>query len=297
MALLRRAGLPKYMNIALLQHNFIVGDIVGNAGKIRTAYERASKDGAAIVLSTELALLGYPPRDLLERKDIINMQLSALYDLAKITGDTALVVGFAELNSESRGKPLFNAAAVLRKGKIETVRRKALLPTYDVFDEYRYFDPYLKPQEPIAVAGKKFGLLLCEDIWNGIEDPNGRKQYHYDPVEALVGKGIDGLLVINGSPYWWGKGDARLVLAQNIAKRIGAPVFYSNQVGGNDELIFDGRSFAVDKKGQLIACAKTFTEDIVYVDLASLQEVPWVRDTQYRRNADSALIVALLLCD
>ena len=202
------------MNIALLQHNFIVGDIVGNAGKIRTAYERASKDGAAIVLSTELALLGYPPRDLLERKDIINVQLSALHDLAKITGNTALVVGFAELNSESRGKPLFNAAAVLRKGKIETVRRKALLPTYDVFDEYRYFDPYLKPQEPIAVAGKKFGLLLCEDIWNGIEDPNGRKQYHYDPVEALVGKGIDGLLVINGSPYWWGKGEARFALAQ-----------------------------------------------------------------------------------
>lgn len=281
------------MKIGILQHNFIVGDVAGNAQKIRAGYLKARESGAELVVSTELALLGYPPRDLLERPALIDAQLRALGELSEGINDVPLIVGFAEPNTESRGKPLFNAAAVLHQGKVVHTQRKALLPTYDVFDEYRYFEPYKKPQEPPELSGKRIGVLVCEDIWNGIEDPRGRKQYQYDPVEALSGKKLDALIVINGSPYWWGKGDARFQLASAVAKYVRAPVIYSNQVGGNDELIFDGRSFAVDKEGACIGVGKTFEEDIIVVDCENSRAVSFAPDTDDLADVESALILGL----
>ena len=255
------------MRIALLQQNFLVGDIAGNAAKIREGYRRALSRGADLVVSTELSLLGYPPRDLLERRDVIAAQRKALEALAREVSGIPLVVGFAESNREPRGAPLFNAAALLRDGQVAEVRRKALLPTYDVFDEHRYFESWSAPQEPIMVAGKRIAILICEDIWNGIEDPDGRRRYQEDPVEMLGEQGrVDALVVLNGSPYFWGKGDMRFSLVSAMARKLHAPVFYANQAGGNDELIFDGRSFAVNAKGECIGAAGAFQEDLLVVD-------------------------------
>ena len=281
------------MKIALLQHNFVVGDLAHNAEKIRRGYQQAASFGADLVVSTELALCGYPPRDLLEQKAFVAKQVQELARLAKSIKTPPLIVGFAEQNQGIEGKPLFNAAAVLSGGKIDSVRRKALLPTYDVFDEYRYFEPHLPVQKPVSILGKRIGLLICEDIWNGIEDPKGRKQYQYDPVDALEKERLDALVVINGSPYFWGKGDARFRLVSGIARRIAAPVAYSNQVGGNDELIFDGRSFAVNREGICIGSAKAFEEDVLLVDTAAIQEAPFVSDTGNLAEVKTALVTGL----
>ena len=150
--------MAKEMKIALLQYNFTIGDLSGNAVKIRKGYEDAVKHGADLVVSTELALFGYPPRDLLERHDLIEEQLEILAVLAYGVGDVPLIVGVAERNPDNAGKPLFNGAAVLRDGKIETIRRKSLLPAYDVFDEYRYFEPYTQVQKPVVINGKNSGF-------------------------------------------------------------------------------------------------------------------------------------------
>ncbi|MBI4134413.1 MAG: NAD+ synthase, partial [Candidatus Terrybacteria bacterium] len=282
------------MRVALLQQNFLVGDITGNAAKIREGYRRALHEGADLVVSTELSLLGYPPRDLLERRDVIAAQLKALEALAKEVSETPLIVGFAEPNRESRGAPLFNAAALLRDGKIADVQRKALLPTYDVFDEHRYFESWSAPQEPVMISGKRVAILICEDIWNGIEDPVGRRRYREDPVEVLAAQGeIDALVVLNGSPYFWGKGDARFSLAGKIAQKLHAPVFYANQVGGNDELIFDGRSFAVNAQGECIGAASAFQEDLFIIDSEGQKAKEWKQDTGEFGGLRDAFIMGL----
>jgi len=282
------------MRIALLQQNFLVGDIAGNAAKIREGYRRALSRGADLVVSTELSLLGYPPRDLLERRDVIAAQRKALEALAREVSGIPLVVGFAESNREPRGAPLFNAAALLRDGQVAEVRRKALLPTYDVFDEHRYFESWSAPQEPIMVAGKRIAILICEDIWNGIEDPDGRRRYQEDPVEMLGEQGrVDALVVLNGSPYFWGKGDMRFSLVSAMARKLHAPVFYANQAGGNDELIFDGRSFAVNAKGECIGAAGAFQEDLLAVDSENAKPQTWTRDTGELGDLKKGLVLGL----
>lgn len=281
------------MKIAVLQQNFVVGDIAGNACKVWAGYRAGLRAGADLVISSELSLLGYPPLDLLQRNDVIRHQLAALDALAAATASVPLIVGFAEPNPEPSGKALFNAAAVLVDGRLEAVRRKALLPTYDVFDERRYFEPYTEPQEPITVSGRRIGLLICEDIWDVSEQPAHRKQYRYDPVAALAGTPLDVVVVINGSPYWWGKGDARLILVADVARRLEAPVVYSNQVGGNDELIFDGRSFAVDVSGAPIAAARPFVEQILVVDSDRGRPVSWAADSGSLADVEAALVLGL----
>ncbi len=281
------------MRVALLQQNFIVGDLEGNTKKIREGYLDAVRKGADLVVSSELAIFGYPPRDLLEHKNLVEKQTALLHDLTRYVGDAALVVGYAEPNSEARGKSLFNSAAFLRDGKIYDIRRKALLPTYDVFDEHRYFEPYINPQEPILHRGGKIGILICEDIWGESNNPVVRNQYLIDPVKDICMKGINMLLVINGSPYFWGKGDLRFVLVEGIAKKYGLSVGYVNQTGANDELIFDGRSFVVNAKGTCVGAAKSFEEDIIIVDPESPGLTPYVRDTGNMSQVENALILGV----
>ena len=280
------------MKVAVLQQNLVVGDVAGNARRIQAGYGAALEAGAELVVSSELSLLGYPPLDLLQRQDVIDQQLAALDELAA-TSSVPLVVGFAERNPEPTGKPLFNAAAVLAGGRLAAVRRKALLPTYDVFDERRYFEPYTKPQGAVSVNGYRLGLLICEDIWSGLELPAHRKLYRDDPVAGLAGRRLDAVLVINGSPYWWGKGGVRLDLAADVARRLEAPVVYSNQVGGNDELVFDGRSFAVDAHGAPIGAAKPFAEQTLLVDLEYAAHVSWASDGGNLADVEAAFVLGL----
>lgn len=281
------------MKIALLQQNFIVGSLEENSAKILGGYEEAVKKGATLVVSSELSIFGYPPRDLLENKELVERQLRITEELAKHIGDVPLILGIAEPNPAKIGKPLFNSAAFLRNGKIQETRRKALLPTYDVFDEYRYFEPYTEPQLPISYNGTHIGILVCEDIWNGTEDPDGRREYRINPVAELLKYKPDILIVINGSPYFWGKGHVRFRLLQNIATQYAVPVYYSNQVGGNDELIFDGRSFAIRANGVYAGAAMPFRENILMIDSENPQNVAYRSDEGDLTEIQSALILGV----
>lgn len=253
------------MKIGMLQQNYIIGDCGGNTQKIINGYKRLCSDGAELVVGTELAILGYPPKDLLEFSAKIDEQLVAFGDLCQSVGEIPLIIGIAERNM-SVGKPLFNNAVMIQNGKVIARRSKELLPTYDVFDEQRYFQP--GPRRPCIVPylGQRLGIIVCEDCWGGTENPNGQKLYATDPVEDMLLANPDILIIVNASPYFWGKGSVRYNLVKDIARRLGCPVVYVNQVGGQDELIFDGRSFAMSENGISLGVAESFREDLVIVD-------------------------------
>jgi NAD+ synthase (glutamine-hydrolysing) len=253
------------MRIALLQINFIVGDIEGNGQKIADAVRTANAAGADLCVASELGLLGYPPRDILLYSGFVEQARSKVRQLAEELKDAPpLLVGSAELNTSGRGRPLHNVAHLLHHGEIKSTFYKSLLPTYDVFDEDRYFEP--GQSAGIAeVDGMRIGVTICEDIWND-KDFWKYQRYGNDPVERLVGK-VDCLINLSGSPFTVGKQQFRESMLKAIATKYQSPICYVNQVGGNDDLVFDGRSCAVDAKGTIIAKAKSFEEDILLVDL------------------------------
>ncbi len=253
------------MKIAAAQINPTIGDIRGNLEKILTNIGRAKELGAQLVLFPEMCLTGYPPRDLLERPYFVEANLGALNELAPKIKDLSVVVGYVEKNMTSEGKPLYNAAALIENGEIAYVTYKSLLPTYDVFDEDRYFEP-AAGVAPLKIGNQKVALTICEDIWTD-EVCGPRKLYHKDPVEELVKKKISLILNISSSPWNLGKEKLRTELLQNQARKHHVPVVFCNQVGGDDELVFDGNSLAVDAKGEIIAHAKPFEEDLILIDL------------------------------
>lgn len=260
------------MKIAMLQLNFTVGDLRGNAEKILVGYKMAVEQGAELVVSTELGIFGYPPKDMLEIASYVEEQYEIFRELERQVGDVGLVIGIAEPN-KGNGKPLFNRAFLVQNGNLIQWETKTLLPTYDVFDEDRYFEPnHYSNAMVIKYKGKRLGMLICEDIWAGDEDSRGLSLYQKDPVYKFVDQPIDILIVPNGSPYYWGKGSVRFELVKDIATKIGCSVVYVNEVGGNDELVFDGRSFAVNKFGECIAAAAPFVEDICMVDTESIRQ-------------------------
>jgi len=253
------------MKIAAAQINPTIGDIRGNVEKILTNLGRAKELGAQLVLFPEMCLTGYPPRDLLDRSYFVEANLAALNELAPKVKDLTAVIGYVEKNLTSEGKPLYNAAAVIENGEIAYVTYKSLLPTYDVFDEDRHFEP-AAGVAPIKLGNQKAALTICEDIWT--DDVCGpRKLYHKDPLEELAKKKITLILNISASPWSLGKEKLRTELLQNQARKYKVPVVFCNQVGGNDELVFDGNSLAVDAKGDIIAHAKPFEEDLILIDL------------------------------
>lgn len=259
------------MKIALAQINTHIGDLKKNAGKILDFSEKARCMGAELVLFPELALTGYPPKDLLEKNHFLRANQKAIEELArKIQGIDALV-GFAEPNPEKTGKPVYNAAAFLSGGKIDSVYRKNLLPTYDVFDEGRYFEEG-KETRVLKRGGEALGVSICEDIWND-EHFLGRKLYPFDPIENQVKAGAQVLLNLSASPYHMGKEKLRLTLLSETARRHGKPLLYLNLVGGNDDLIFDGASCVFDAHGALCARLKSFEEDLQVVDTQALTPV------------------------
>lgn len=253
------------MKVALLQLNPTVGDLSGNSDLIVRAARSAGPD-IDLFVTSELALLGYPPRDLLLNLDFVRRSWSDLGQLALDLADLPpLLVGLAEPNTCEEGRPLFNSAALLQGGKVVRTFRKTLLPTYDVFDEDRYFEPACEPQI-LHLKGTVFGISICEDIWND-SDSAKRKRYHAHPVEELVAKGAEVIINLSASPFTVGKQVLREAMLSSLARKHRVSFLYVNQVGGNDDLVFDGRSCFFDPSGTLVARGKGFEEDLVIADL------------------------------
>ena len=254
------------MRVAIAQLNFTVIDFTGNRRRIEAAIHAAREAGARLVVLSELAATGYPPRDLAERDDVIERNLALVHEIAALTdGSLAVLMGLLEPNTNPAGKPLYNSAALLDDGALAATVRKSLLPTYDVFDEGRHFEPG-PPPAPLTLDGLRLGVTICEDMWNDAT-VWPRRAYHRDPVEELAAQGVDAFINLSASPWHTGKADLRERLAARYASRHAAPFLYANQVGGNDELVFDGRSFVVDASGHTVARAAAWREDLLLIDL------------------------------
>lgn len=255
------------MRIALAQINPTIGDFAGNTDRVARAAREAAARGADVVVFPELAISGYPPRDLVEQPSFLDRSEKELERLARETADLkiAVVCGYVARSHSETGKRALNSAAVLEDGKVVFRQSKMLLPTYDVFDEARYFRP-AEREEVCLLRGRRVALTICEDAWN---DRNFWRQrlYQRDPVEELFGAGAEIMICINASPFHMGKREVRRGIYRAVAKRYAKPVVYVNQVGGNDQLVFDGSSFAMNGAGEVIAAAKSFSEDLIVADV------------------------------
>jgi NAD+ synthase/NAD+ synthase (glutamine-hydrolysing) len=251
------------MKIALAQANPTVGDFAGNSAKIRNVARQAQQRGADLVVFSELCLCGYLPLDLLERPAFLERNRTELAALAQKL-EIPAIVGYAGRAHEATGKLVANAAALLEGGRVVFEQQKMLLPTYDVFDETRYFHP-AREQFIFPLGGRRLGISICEDIWN---DKNfwAKPLYERDPVAELVEKGAEIIINISASPYTIDKRGLRTDMLKALAKSRNRPVVYVNQVGGNDSLVFDGSSLAVMPDGRVAAQAKSFEEDLVLFD-------------------------------
>ncbi len=251
------------MKIALAQLNPTVGDFPGNSAKILEFARIAQQRGADLVVFSELCLCGYLPLDLIERPEFLARNERELLDLAsKLTIPS--IVGYAARAIGSTGKGAANAAALLANGRIEFVQHKMLLPTYDVFDESRYFQAATK-QSVFSFSGQKLGITICEDIWND-KTFWAKPLYERDPVAELVAQGAAVLINISASPYTIDKRFMRIDMLRSLAKAHGLPVVYVNQVGGNDSLVFDGNSIVVLPDGRIAGQASSFVEDLILFD-------------------------------
>ncbi len=255
------------MKVALAQLNPTVGDISGNVRKIADTLAGLPSDMDLVIFS-ELFLTGYPPRDLLERPAFIERTEKALGEVAALSArypHLGLLVGAPRPTGKARGKGLYNSAVFFHQGEAIFYRDKSLLPTYDVFDETRYFEPATEI-DVVSFKGETLGISVCEDAWCQ-EETWCQRLYDFDPVSILAAKGATLLINISASPYQVGKEEVRYHLMCRHAKKYGAPFVYVNQIGGNDELIFDGRSMAFDRAGEALAILPPFQEAVVTVDL------------------------------
>lgn len=257
------------MKIALAQINTTVGDFEGNASKIRVLYQRGVSEGADLVVFPELAVTGYPPRDLLLKKEFITKNLEVLETLAQATRDSraGMLVGYVGENVIRPGRTATNSVALLAEGRRVATRDKTLLPTYDVFDEDRYFEP-AQNNEPVLFQGRKIGLTICEDAWND-EDFWRDRRYRLNPTMSLVKAGAEVIFNLSASPWQLGKNETRHAMLASLAEKAEVPLFYCNLVGGNDELIFDGASLCLNGRGEIMAMGKYFQEDFFIVDTDS----------------------------
>jgi NAD+ synthase (glutamine-hydrolysing) len=253
------------MKVYLGQINPTVGALEGNAELIRATYREGVRAGADVVLVPELAVSGYPPRDLLDRAAFIDACLAVRDELAAMTEETALIFGCPVRTAAWCGKPLHNAAIVAQHGRVVLEQHKTLLPTYDVFDELRYFEP-ARSVRCIELAGRRVGVVICEDFWFD-DEIAGTKLYCRNPVDDLARQGAEVFLNISASPFNAGKRRARWEIFSRIAARYATPLVYVNQVGGNDELLFDGSSIVFDATGQTIFCSPQFEEHRGLVEL------------------------------
>ena len=255
------------MKIALTQTNPIIGDFEGNLKRLLDSIEKARHLKADLCVFPELCITGYPPLDLLERPEFIDQNLKALDTLTRQVKGIAVIAGYISRTSKKIGKELQNTAALISDGRIVSTHIKMLLPTYDVFDERRYFEP-ADDVHIVEFKGRKLGISICEDIWNDA-DFWPTRLYDRDPVAELINKGADILINISASPFTLEKRTLRPRMLKSAAQNYGRPLVFVNQVGGNDDLVFDGHSLAFDEKGELLARCHELAEDLAIVDLDS----------------------------
>ncbi len=277
------------MIIALAQINPTVGDFTGNAAKLRQFTLDARERGADLVVFPELAVCGYPPRDLVESPAFVARSRQVLEQLAAEISGIAIIAGLPTPAAHETGKTVMNSAALLRDGRIDFIQSKRLLPTYDVFDEMRNFSPALT-QRLFCLGGKSVALTICEDAWND-KAFWSRRMYGHDPVEDLVRAGGSLVLNISASPFNVGKRELRQAMLASIARQHRVPVLLVNQVGGNDSLVFDGSSLALNKDGEVVALAKSFEEDLILVDTEAMTGDMHQQDTTDEGSAYAALVL------
>jgi len=262
------------MKIAIAQLNPTIGDLPKNAQNILDAAHRAVTQGARLLLTPELSLCGYPPRDLLLNPSFVQSMDVALRQLARdLPPGLAVLVGTVEENLKvdvTGGKPLFNSIALLDKGHVQRFFHKRLLPTYDVFDENRYFEPGLQANY-FTLENINIGVTICEDLWND-EEFWGKRSYTSNPIADLAILGVDVTVNLSASPYTLGKQRFRETMLKHGAVRFHQPIIYANQVGGNDDLIFDGSSFALNRQGEIVCRLRTFETDLQIVEFDELQQ-------------------------
>jgi len=278
------------MKIALLQINPTVGDLSGNAKLIADAVMDARRAGAQLAVTPELALAGYLPRDLLLNPGFVHRCWDVVTALAKTIADgPPLLVGLPEPNPSTEGRPLFNTAVLLKGGVPGQRFRKSLLPTYDVFDEDRYFEPFRGP-EMLELCGRRIGVSICEDVWND-RDFWKHQRYHFDPIQELATAGAQVIVNLSASPFEVGKYRLRDQMLGSMAAKHRVPLLYVNQVGGNDDLLFDGRSAAYSSTGHLIARGPSFASDIVIVDLDAQRPLQSSDDVPAEQEIWDALVL------
>ncbi|WP_446684588.1 NAD+ synthase [Cyanobacterium sp. HL-69] len=256
------------MKIAIAQLNPIIGDIKNNAKQIIEVAHQASQDGVQLLLTPELSLCGYPPKDLLFRHDFITMMAEELEAIAlSIPKNITILVGLATENlyaMEKGEKPLHNSVALVQEGEIKQIFHKQLLPNYDVFEEKRYFEIGEKPNY-FELNNVKIGVTICEDLWND-EFFWGRKNYKINPLQSIDKHGVELILNLSASPYVLRKQQLRETMLKYLVNKHKIPIIYANQIGGNDELIFDGNSFAVNKESQVMVRGKGYKTDLIYLE-------------------------------
>ncbi len=254
------------MRIALAQLDPTVGDVGGNTRLVLASIDRARQAGADLLVCSELVLIGYPPRDLLLREGVVEACEQAVREIARHTREMVVIVGHPR-RAGGGVRPLRNSASVCRDGEIIAVHDKQLLPGYDVFDEDRYFDCGNQPVT-VEVAGSRVGVLICEDLWRA-GDVRAERHYAQEPAADLVGLGCDVLVSLGASPYVAGKWQRHIELLRDVVSRHGVTVAAVNQVGGNDDLIFDGRSVVVGPEGDLLAVLPGWEPAVETIDLAA----------------------------
>lgn len=250
------------MKIAVAQLNFHVGNFESNTQKIINKIEEAKSQNVDLIVFSELAICGYPPRDFLEFNDFIETCLSCVNEIAIQTKGITAIVGGPSKNESGHGKPLFNSAFVLSDGQVKNVIHKTLLPTYDIFDEYRYFEPN-REFEVVEIAGKKVGIAICEDLWNVGDNP----LYTKTPAMELKQKGAELLINVAASPFSYNQDEERKKVLKENAVKTGLPIVYCNHVGAQTELIFDGGSFFMNALGEIVNQDNFFEESLLISSL------------------------------
>ena len=253
------------MRLGLAQINPTVGDLAGNRAKILDAYRELVAQRAELVVFPELVVCGYPPRDLLFKRRFVADCEDSLAEICRSIGDVPALIGTVQANASGLGRPAFNSAAFCHRGRVVSSSHKCLLPTYDVFDEDRYFEP---AKEPVVIEfnGLRIGVTICEDIWAHPMISTRRLYHDFDPLKTLANRKCDLMVNLSASPWNNGKGHVRNTLVTDAAKLLGCPVAYVNAVGGNDELIFDGRSVVSGAKGEILFGLAAFREDIQVIE-------------------------------
>ncbi len=284
------------MKIVLAQLNYHIGNFEVNSDKIIEAINKAKSKNADLVVFSELAICGYPPKDLLERKDFIEKTLNAIDQVASHCVDIAAVIGGPSINPHPKGKKLYNSAFFMCDGKVQSIHNKTLLPTYDIFDEYRYFEPNTE-YNLVEYKGKKIAITICEDLWEKqAVDNNFAKEelYTTSPMEKLSQLKPDFIVNIAASPFSHNQKNIRTEILQDVSKKYQLPLIYVNQIGANTELIFDGDSMAINSKGDVACRLNYFEEDFSLIDLNEIENQKAVeKEVDYIEKIHDALVLGL----